>query len=236
MSLSIAHAIEGRRTTIGMTSFGRRVKVRREELGMKQPELAKASGIRQPTISNIETGRNQGSKYVARLAAILKVRPIWLTDGTGPKEVGSSTKDSEPRLIFINRYQGARIGVGKGVDSVEDGPVDQVAFRDDWLRSKGWHPKSLVAAPADGRSMEPRIQHGDLLLIDTADKIIKDGNIYALKEFGARRAKRLFTLSDGSLRISSDNPLPEFKDEVVRPDRLEHIEIIGRVVWAGGSV
>lgn len=57
---------------------------------MSQPELARAAGIRQPTISNIESDRNKGSGYVAQLAAALKCSAHWLATGKGKKEPTSA--------------------------------------------------------------------------------------------------------------------------------------------------
>lgn len=88
MRSSIAPAMQGRLITVAMSGFGERVRKRREDLGMTQPELARASGIKQPTISNIERGRNKGSQHIVELAAALKVRPQWLNTGVGPKEIG----------------------------------------------------------------------------------------------------------------------------------------------------
>lgn len=139
-------------------------------------------------------------------------------------------------FTLIDRYRDAHHATGHGDNDDEEGEVDKVAFLGDWLRDKGWHAKSLRAAPARGRSMEPRIQDGDLLLIDTSDKIIQNGRIYAIRDGTGRRAKRLFNGADGALHIRSDNPAPEFAPEVIPADKLEHIEIIGRVVWIGGSV
>ena len=73
-----------------MTTFGARVRERRLELGMKQPELAKAAGIKQPTVSNIEGDRNKGSSHVAQLAVALKCSAHWLATGKGGKEPGAA--------------------------------------------------------------------------------------------------------------------------------------------------
>lgn len=231
---SIAPAIGRQRITGAMGAFGKRVKTRREELRMSQGDLAKASGIRQPTISNIETGRNQGSKYAVELAAALRVTPRWLTSGAGQKELKQAEEPST-RLIFIDRHRDVRIGAGQGVEVIE-GDIDRIAFREDWLRAKGWNPKALRAASAEGRSMEPRIQHGDLLLFNTQEREVKSGGVYVFKEQNTLRVKRLFKRYDGALRILSDNPAPEFAEEVVPADKLENLEIIGRVIWIGGNV
>lgn len=139
-------------------------------------------------------------------------------------------------FTLIDRYRDAHHAAGHGNGIDEDGEVDKVAFLGEWLRAKGWHAKSLRAAPAKGRSMEPRIQDGDLLLIDTADKVVRNGSIYAIRDSTGRRVKRLFIGTDGSLHIRSDNPAPEFFPDTVPADKLASVEIIGRVVWIGGSV
>jgi transcriptional regulator with XRE-family HTH domain len=87
-----------------MATFGERVRERRMELGMKQPELARAAGIRQPTISNIESGRNKGSAYVAQLAVALKCSAHWLATGKGKKEVGEQPAP-DPRDALSAREQ-----------------------------------------------------------------------------------------------------------------------------------
>lgn len=222
--------------TTAMGAIGKRVKERRKELGLGQLELAKESGLKQSTISNIETGRNKGSRYVVELAGVLKVRPKWLSTGTGQKEVKAGEREESPKLVFIDRYKDVRLGAGAGIEQIPDSAVDQVAFRDDWLRAKGWKTTALRAVSAQGRSMEPRIQDGDLLMVDTSDATIKNGKVYAIRDQTGDRVKRLFVGHDGSLRIRSDNPAPEFPEEVVPASKVEHIHVIGRVVWIGGAV
>ena len=44
-------------------------------------------------------------------------------------------------------------------------------------------------------------------------------------------AKRLQQYLDGSVRLISDNK--EYVEQVVKPNELEQLEIIGKVVWIG---
>lgn len=148
----------------------------------------------------------------------------------------SEPKPSLEQFTLIDRYRDAHHAAGHGIPGDDEGEADQIAFRDDWLRARGWHTKALRAVPASGRSMEPRIQDSDTLLIDTRDTKVANGKIYAIRHDGNRRVKRLFLNADGSLRIRSDNPAPEYAEEVIPHDKLDRIEIIGRVVWIGGSV
>ena len=53
----------------------------REEKGLSQAGLARASGVSQQSISRLETGRDQTSKYLPRLAAALGCAVEDLDDG-----------------------------------------------------------------------------------------------------------------------------------------------------------
>lgn len=68
-----------------MNTFGTRLREARKAANLTQKELAKKAGVSQTTISDAERGRNAGSTEAATLAAVLKVEPIWLTDGKGPR-------------------------------------------------------------------------------------------------------------------------------------------------------
>lgn len=63
-----------------MKSFGERVRQRRLELGLSQEELGKRTNLSQQAITKIEK-RNNGSKYITKLASALNVSPEWLETG-----------------------------------------------------------------------------------------------------------------------------------------------------------
>lgn len=66
-------------------TFGDRVRERRTELKLSQKALAKASGISQSTVAQIEGGRNKGTTEIISLARALSVHPEWLQNGRGSK-------------------------------------------------------------------------------------------------------------------------------------------------------
>ncbi|MGV3742264.1 MAG: helix-turn-helix domain-containing protein [Burkholderiaceae bacterium] len=68
-----------------MASIGERIKERREELRMKQSELADRVGISQPTLSNLESDPTAKTREVAKFAAVLGVDALWLAEGKGNK-------------------------------------------------------------------------------------------------------------------------------------------------------
>lgn len=120
-------------------------------------------------------------------------------------------------------------GNGRLVDSEQ--PLPPLAFRRDWLRRKGVTGRAnLRICNINGRSMEPFLADGDVVLIDTGQTAIHDGEIYAVRYGDEIKIKRLFKTLDGGIRLHSDNP--EFPDEVVRPG--PSFGVIGMKIWRGG--
>ncbi|MHA0112071.1 helix-turn-helix domain-containing protein, partial [Klebsiella pneumoniae] len=52
-------------------SLGNKIKTRRQELGLDQVQLAKSAGISQPTLANLESGKNKRSKFLPEIAQAL---------------------------------------------------------------------------------------------------------------------------------------------------------------------
>jgi transcriptional regulator with XRE-family HTH domain len=77
-----------------MSSPGARVREARELRGLNQKQLAQACGIKQSSISEIETGETKvmGGDTLLAISAALKVRPAWIYYNKGPRE--SSKADS----------------------------------------------------------------------------------------------------------------------------------------------
>lgn len=69
-------------------SIGQRVRQAREAKKMSQLRLRALTGIAQSTLSELETGKNEQTTYVASLAAALGVSAIWLAEGKGPMVPG----------------------------------------------------------------------------------------------------------------------------------------------------
>lgn len=68
-----------------MLSIGKTVYLWRSERGLTQDQLARATGIPRPNLSNLERGKQELSlKSLRRLAVILRVTPGTLADGIPP--------------------------------------------------------------------------------------------------------------------------------------------------------
>lgn len=87
---------------IGMT-IGQRIRAARKEAGMTQGELAAKVGIKQPTLSELESGDSAGSTYLPAIAAALGLNALWLQTEKGPKYPIQSITPREMLLITAYR-------------------------------------------------------------------------------------------------------------------------------------
>lgn len=98
--LTTAGAREGYALANAAYEFGRRVRTRREELGMSQSELASAMGSSQSAIARLEAGGTQPTlKTMHALSRALRASWIIAPDGIQTAEAtGGDTKQlSNPR-------------------------------------------------------------------------------------------------------------------------------------------
>ena len=82
--------------------------------------------------------------------------------------------------------------------------------------------------------MRPTITEGDVLLIDTSIRRVRDSAIYVLRLDGVLLVKRLRLRVDGSVDVISDNPA--YQPELLTASDVDRLSIAGRVVWHGGLV
>lgn len=203
-------------------SIGKRVREARLEANLTQKALAIKSGIKQPTISSLESGESQSSGSLAQMAAALGVNALWLETGKGPKHPDQtddasaikgakrieaiSDDDVPPGAVRIRRVT-LRLSAGIAgfaIDTVEE-EDNPIFFREKWLESRGYIREKLIALPIKGQSMEPGLYDGDTVVINTADTRPVDGEVYAVNYEGEAVVKRLVR-EIGFWWLVSDNP------------------------------
>lgn len=72
-----------------VNTIGERLKLARERLDppMSQDDVARASGVSQGTIGNIEAGIRKAPRNIVEIAAAVRVNAKWLKSGEGPMEM-----------------------------------------------------------------------------------------------------------------------------------------------------
>ena len=119
---------------------------------------------------------------------------------------------------------------GAGALAGEEQPIGAFRFAARWLRSQGLDPAQLSAIAVAGDSMEPTLRDGDEILVDRAQRALRDG-IHVVRVEDAVLVKRLAIGRPGVISLVSDNP-------AYRPLELAsgEVEVIGRVVWKSGRL
>lgn len=82
-----------------MSTFAKRARERREELNLKQDQVALLSGLKQADISKIENGKIQKTVGILMLARALQCSPYWLAYDEGEKIPMVQIADSLHELI-----------------------------------------------------------------------------------------------------------------------------------------
>lgn len=203
---------------------------------MTAADLARASGVDEATISALIVRDSERSKYSSALAMALRVSPHWLQTGEGTMDEHAAAEPSPDKYVFVPRYE-ATGGLGPGRMNPQHVEVSGThAYRRDWIIKNGWRPEGLAVFEAEGPSMEPTINNGDVVLVNLDDTKIKSGDIYAIEDADqGTRIKRLFKQLDGRVRVVSDNPDKRlYPDDYLTPDT--GARVIGKVVHRSGSV
>ncbi|PUA43476.1 cI repressor protein [Pseudomonas protegens] len=192
-----------------------------------------------------------GAKMLA-LANSLSVRVEWLEYGRGPMREEPKTNKPEMLreeaatyrafdLASDSSYTGvnqhtARAAAGDGEENSHVEIRGVLAFKSEWLRLNRLNPKNLDVIYANGSSMEPTINSGDVLLIDRSRIEPKDGQIFAMySDAKGTIVKRLIQSDFDGWLIRSDNPdKTKYGDQTLSDEDINQVRIIGRVVWRGG--
>jgi DNA-binding Xre family transcriptional regulator len=164
-------------------------------------ELKASKGMVYNILSGKTNPDNVRASTVEAICTALAISPMWLLTGKGPMEPApvdptrrtAVREDSPPYLRpitgwdrpddlptqgfaflpHLDAYMSAGNG-GPSADAVE--ATDKATpFRSDYLRRKGWSPSTHYTMRCKGDSMEPTIQDGAPVVIDTS----ADGTFYA---------------------------------------------------------
>lgn len=220
---------------MGGMSVGNRIKDKLSAMGISQAELARRVKISQPTINALVNGDNTGSRHLHRIAAELQTSPAWLsgeTDDDSPVAMAPSALEelsNKYDLAMIPELElGYSMGGGAIFDQYEQRGI--IPFQREWLRGlmRG-SLADLFVARGEGDSMQPTLLDGDIVLIDTAQRDIRQQDrIWAISYGDLGMIKRVRRLPGGSYQLMSDNP-------AVSPVHCvdDEMHVVGRVIWIG---
>lgn len=234
-----------------------RVRQARAHAGLSRSEVAARLGVSQQAVQQWERDQkptHPRREKAQRLAELTGVREAWLVSGDGemlpghprvgePDQAYETTEQKLPSEIgnytLVPRYN-ITAGMGPGEWFRSEQIIDELAFKTGWLRDRGLQPDKVAVIACRGESMSPTIRDGDIALVDLRATELKHDGIYAIRRDGNGDdneiiVKRVQLLLSKRIRIVSDNEEVAAVEEFPA-NQMPDVDVIGRVVWAGGDV
>lgn len=182
-------------------------------------QMARACGVAPNQV--IRYIKMERKKHLQALAKVL--------DGVGARLIFPNSCDSTEGFQHIPKVLARPSGGGGSLET--NGSVDNTyAFRLEWLNRKG-NPKTMKLMAVTGESMAPRIEDGDLVLVDESQTTLYDGRIYVIRIDQEIVVKRI-AKEPGKILLVSDNPNAEPRRIVLDlNDESLNWEPIGRVLY-----
>ena len=203
-----------------MAEIGKRIREKREAIGMTQEELASKLGYKnKSSIAKIETGANDIiQSKVVEFANVLDTTVAYLMgwDNPTPSRKG----------VVINVL--GRVAAGIPIEAIED-VIDTEEIPEEMAKTG-----EFFGLQIHGDSMEPRMCEGDVVIVRKQDDAESGDIVIAMVNGDDATCKRLRKYRDG-IELISNNPSyePMFfsnEDIISKP-----VKIIGKVVELRGK-
>jgi phage repressor protein C with HTH and peptisase S24 domain len=192
--------------------------------GMSGAELARKAGVSYDVIAKLRhrPTSSTSAENAERLLAALGAPPERVENGA-PAPTGA-------RLVPVYDIQAsAGDGAMVGYESV----AYSLAFPPDYLRRiTRSDPGNLTIISVKGDSMEPTLGDDDIVMLDMSKTSLGYEGLFVIRIYDVLHVKRLSHSRPGHVLVISDNrdkyPPCEYP--------VSEVEVVGKVLWAGGKV
>lgn len=216
------------------TTLAERLREARKAASMTQKTLGDAVGVSQAAIQKIETGRAAQTTKLLDIAKALRVRPEWLSSGTGAMRADAED-DKKPSHINHDVFRvdilDLAVSAGPGIvnqefveilHSVEYAPAEARHMFD------GRKAENIRIINVRGDSMSGTIEPGDLLFVDISVKSFDGDGIYAFLYDDTAHVKRLQKMKDKLLVISDNKSYAAW--DPIEKDEMNRVFVFGKVI------
>lgn len=206
---------------------------------LTQEAVAASLNIGQSALSQRLRGRMSMSRDFA--ASVAKLIGCKVADFSPrlASEIDSllegQTSDHDDDFAQISRVN-VSVSAGHGALVFEEPSKSALTFRRSFLQEIGVTPKSAVIVTVKGHSMDPTLRDGAVLLVNTAAKVVANGQIYAFRRDGQLYVKRMHQNQKSGYLAASDNPDRDQYPVMHIDQNEEDFEIIGRALWTGARL
>lgn len=256
---SVLAGLDTLRTIQNMEKWFDRVRALMRERKVTQEDLKEPLGVgTRGAVGHYLSGRREPSlEQLEALAAYLKTDLGWMISGEGSKSpyqayaeylVGNEVVEDELEFfghmdawdsntpldedeVELPLFREVELAAGAGATQVIENHGAKLRFAKSTLSRAGVPAEAAACAFVRGNSMEPVMPDGTCVGVNTADKTIKDGEIYAIDHGGMLRVKYLHRRPGGGIKIVSQNASEHPVEEVTAEDMAANVRVIGRVFW-----
>lgn len=211
------------KSEVKIMNIGKNIKTRRATLGLTLEEVAKIVGVSRQTIQRYESGviASIPSDRIEKLAQALSTTPAFIMFGN---------KVAPPHKAGVRIPVLGRVAAGIPIEAIED--------VEDWEEI----PESMAkngeyfALKIKGKSMEPRIIEGDVVIVKK-QSYINSGDVAIVLVNGDDATIKQVTKSETGITLIGWNPLV-FPPQVYSNDQIKNlpIQILGKVVEIRGKL
>ncbi|MEF8755967.1 MAG: XRE family transcriptional regulator [Accumulibacter sp.] len=216
-------------------ALGKNIRRHRTAQGLTLEQLSERSGVDVGTISALENRDSVRSRYASAIARGLGMSveelehdgPIAAADPTAMAMRHAPTEPGDNRLPVRRVRFKISAGISGYEIEYEDGESEPIFMARRWFDQHGYRPDRLLAIKVTGRSMEPSLYDGDLVIVNLDDTRLQDGQVFAANYEGELVIKRLKRDAQQWF-LSSDSP-----DKIRFGDKrcTDGCGLIGRVVY-----
>lgn len=198
-----------------MAEIGKRIREKREAMGMTQEELAAKLGYKnKSSIAKIETGANDiVQSKVIEFANVLHTTVSYL--------MGWDLTSSSRKGVAVNVL--GRVAAGIPIEAIED-VIDTEEISEEMAKTG-----EFFGLQIHGDSMEPKFSDGDVVIVRKQNDAESDDIVIAMVNGDDATCKRLKKYKDGIALISTNpayDPMYFSKEEI----ETKPVRILGRVV------
>ena len=219
-----------------MTTLAERLTSLMTDKGLSQAELARMTGLKQPSIFKIVSGQTLNPKNILEIATALGVNPHWLKTGEGSPDADvfafTSEKDDD-HTLRVDLLDAELAAHSSGIINAEyPDVISSIFFTHEGVKRILGRTTTdgvyMFKVPTD--SMVPTITQNDIVFIDTNVKEYIGEGVYSFNLNGETYIKRLQRLPTGVIMALSDNPL--YHPFEITESLFDTAKIIGKFIKA----
>lgn len=145
-------------------------------------------------------------------------------------DLSNLTVSSQPNQRSIAELD-VRAAAGPGALNEVESPIAYWGFPSETVQVMGGNIDDIRIIRVDGDSMEPALYSGDRVAVDCTRRAPSPPGIYVLYDGAGLIIKRLESMPDGMVKISSEN-----SNYSTTTQPLDALDIKGRVVWMSRAI